>query len=103
MVSIEEKEKTFEKELQLIFDEHVREFTRLCIVSAPDYFFTDCPAWIRHGERSDEQMRAASPPVLTGRPNGVNCPDTPLAVGSIRVQSVSVKTTLVPQTRSPFP
>lgn len=44
MVSQEEKEKTFEKELELIFDLSIREFTRLCIISAPDYFFTDCPA-----------------------------------------------------------
>lgn len=44
MLSIEDKEKVFEKELQLIFNEGIREFTRLCIVSAPDYFFLDCPA-----------------------------------------------------------
>ncbi len=39
-----EKAKTFEKELELILDHNTREFTRLCVVSAPDYFFTDCPA-----------------------------------------------------------
>ena len=44
MVSVEEKAATFEKELDLIFDDDVKEFTRLCIISAPDYFFTDCPA-----------------------------------------------------------
>lgn len=44
MISLEEKASTFEKELHLIFDEQIREFTRLCIVSAPDYFFIDCPA-----------------------------------------------------------
>ncbi len=44
MVSVAEKENTFKKELELIYDKKIREFTRLCIVSAPDYFFTDCPA-----------------------------------------------------------
>ncbi len=44
MVTIEEKSKTFEDELKLIFDDDVREFTRLCVVTAPNYFFTDCPA-----------------------------------------------------------
>lgn len=38
------KEATFAPELGLIFDEGIREFTRLCITSAPDYFFLDCPA-----------------------------------------------------------
>lgn len=44
MISPEEKEKIFKKELELIFDLSIREFTRLCIISAPDYFFVDCPA-----------------------------------------------------------
>jgi 23S rRNA maturation-related 3'-5' exoribonuclease YhaM len=44
MVLVQEKEQVFKDELELIFDKKVREFTRLCIVSAPDYFFTDCPA-----------------------------------------------------------
>ena len=44
MVTIQEKSKTFEDELKLIFDDDIREFTRLCIVTAPNYFFTDCPA-----------------------------------------------------------
>jgi len=44
MVSIKEKEQTFGKELELIFNKKIREFARLCIVSAPDYFFIDCPA-----------------------------------------------------------
>jgi 23S rRNA maturation-related 3'-5' exoribonuclease YhaM len=44
MVTQEEKSAVFEKQLELIFDERVREFTRLCIIMAPDYFFTDCPA-----------------------------------------------------------
>jgi hypothetical protein len=38
------KSQVFVPELALIFDESIREFTRLCIVSAPDYFFLDCPA-----------------------------------------------------------
>ena len=44
MVSIEEKAATFAAELKLIFDDDIREFTKLCIINAPDYFFTDCPA-----------------------------------------------------------
>jgi hypothetical protein len=34
----------FANELLLIFNEVIREFARLCIISAPDYFFLDCPA-----------------------------------------------------------
>ena len=34
----------FAGQLELIYDETIREFTRLCICAAPDYFFTDCPA-----------------------------------------------------------
>jgi len=44
MVSNEEKVNTFAEEINLIYDGSVREFTRLCIIAAPDYFFTDCPA-----------------------------------------------------------
>ncbi len=44
MVSPEEKAKVFEEELRLIFDDSKKEFTKLCIIAAPDYFFTDCPA-----------------------------------------------------------
>jgi 23S rRNA maturation-related 3'-5' exoribonuclease YhaM len=44
MVSQKKKEAVFVEELRLIFDRNIREFTRLCIISAPDYFFTDCPA-----------------------------------------------------------
>lgn len=40
----EEKVSTFEKELELILNHDIREFTRLCVVSAPDYVFFDCPA-----------------------------------------------------------
>ena len=34
----------FETELERIYDSSVREFTRLCIVNAPDYIFEDCPS-----------------------------------------------------------
>jgi len=34
MVSIEEKAATFAAELRLIFDDDIREFTRLCVVNA---------------------------------------------------------------------
>lgn len=44
MVTPEEKVAVFEEQLKLIFSENVRNFTRLCIIMAPDYFFTDCPA-----------------------------------------------------------
>ena len=44
MVSIKEKVKTFENEFVLIFDDSIREFTKLCVGASPDYFFTDCPA-----------------------------------------------------------
>lgn len=44
MISPAEKELVFAEELELIFDESIREFTRLCLISAPDYFFQDCPA-----------------------------------------------------------
>lgn len=43
-ITSEEKVATFEKELELIYDKNIREFTRLCVMSAPDYIFTDCPA-----------------------------------------------------------
>lgn len=44
MLTEEIKNKIFAEELKLIYDEGMREFTRLCVVSAPDYFFLDCPA-----------------------------------------------------------
>lgn len=44
MITEEEKSAVFKDELSLIFNESIREFARLCIVLAPDYFFTDCPA-----------------------------------------------------------
>lgn len=43
-VSNQEKEEVFKLELERIFDMRIREFTRLCIIAAPDYFFIDCPA-----------------------------------------------------------
>ena len=44
MISKEKKVATFAEEISLIYDDSVREFTRLCIIAAPDYFFIDCPA-----------------------------------------------------------
>ncbi len=44
MVDEKTRSAVFEIQLELIFDETMREFTRLCICAAPDYFFTDCPA-----------------------------------------------------------
>jgi HD superfamily phosphohydrolase YqeK len=38
------KAAAFEPELKVIFDEGIREFAKLCICAAPDYFFLDCPA-----------------------------------------------------------
>lgn len=34
----------FKEELELLSDIRIREFTKLCLANAPDYFFTDCPA-----------------------------------------------------------
>lgn len=39
-----EKIAMFEKELELIFDKDIREFTKLCLIAAPDYAFNDCPS-----------------------------------------------------------
>lgn len=44
MVSREKRLEVFEKELELILDDRIRQFTELCIGEAPDYFFVDCPA-----------------------------------------------------------
>jgi HD superfamily phosphohydrolase YqeK len=38
------KTEVFKEELDLIFDKNIRSFTELCLMLAPDYFFTDCPA-----------------------------------------------------------
>lgn len=43
-ITPEEKVAVFKPELDRIFDRKIREFTKLCIISAPDYFFLDCPA-----------------------------------------------------------
>lgn len=34
----------FKEELDLIYDYNIRRFTEICLIVAPDYFFTDCPA-----------------------------------------------------------
>lgn len=44
MISNDEREKVFEDELKVIYDSRIKEFTRLCLIAAPDYFFVDCPA-----------------------------------------------------------
>lgn len=44
MLSNEDRISIFEKELSLIYDNNIKEFAKLCLISAPDYFFTDCPA-----------------------------------------------------------
>jgi len=44
MISNEKRAGVFKDELDLIYNEGVREFTRLCLVASPDYFWTDCPA-----------------------------------------------------------
>jgi len=43
-VSFEDRCEIFKEELALILDEKIREFTKLCLFKAPNYFFTDCPA-----------------------------------------------------------
>ena len=43
-ITAEEKVETFKAELDRIFDRKIREFTKLCIIAAPDYIFLDCPA-----------------------------------------------------------
>jgi hypothetical protein len=44
MVNDEFRNAVFADQLELIYDDVVREFTRLCLFACPDYFFTDCPA-----------------------------------------------------------
>lgn len=39
-----EKVAVFQDEIDLIFNPSVKSFTEVCIMMAPDYFFTDCPA-----------------------------------------------------------
>jgi hypothetical protein len=43
-ITAEEKAGYFKEELQRIYDLGVREFTRLCLIHAPDYIFLDCPS-----------------------------------------------------------
>lgn len=43
-VTAEEKVEYFKEELDRIYDKSVREFTRLCLMQAPDYFFENCPS-----------------------------------------------------------
>ena len=40
----EKKIAFFQDELNRIFNERIREFTKLCIIQAPDYIFKDCPS-----------------------------------------------------------
>lgn len=40
----EDKIDFFKEELELIKDNGIKEFTKICIMVAPDYFFIDCPA-----------------------------------------------------------
>jgi len=43
-ITAEEKVAAFEEELIRIYDKKVREFTKLCIIQSPDYFYVDCPS-----------------------------------------------------------
>lgn len=43
-ITAEEKVEAFSLELERIYDKKVREFVKLCIIHAPDYFFEDCPS-----------------------------------------------------------
>lgn len=43
-ITSEEKVNIFLPELKRIYDPVIREFTKLCIMHAPDYVFLDCPA-----------------------------------------------------------
>ena len=43
-MNTEEREEVFAAELNRISEVRIREFTKLCIASAPAYFFIDCPA-----------------------------------------------------------
>jgi hypothetical protein len=40
----EEKVEYFKAELERIYDKKIREFTRLCLIYAPDYIFDNCPS-----------------------------------------------------------
>lgn len=43
-ISNEERIKIFQGELDLIYDEGIREFTKLVLTQLPAYFFLDCPS-----------------------------------------------------------
>lgn len=43
-ITAEEKVAAFDFELKRIFDQKIREFTKLCLIQAPDYFYLDCPS-----------------------------------------------------------
>jgi hypothetical protein len=43
-ITAEEKVDYFKDELERIFDKKIREFTRLCLIHAPDYIFENCPS-----------------------------------------------------------
>jgi len=43
-ITAEEKVAAFSDELASIFDKKIREFTRLCVMQSPDYFYLDCPS-----------------------------------------------------------
>jgi hypothetical protein len=44
MVDDKFRDEVFADQLELIFSVVIREFTRLCLHAAPEYFFIDCPA-----------------------------------------------------------
>ena len=43
-ISNEKRVEMFQKELNLIYDEGIREFTKLVLTQLPAYFFLDCPS-----------------------------------------------------------
>ena len=43
-ITPQEKVEVFQEEVDLIFNKSIKEFTKVCIMMSPDYFFQDCPA-----------------------------------------------------------
>ena len=43
-ITPEKKISIFKAELDLIFSNNIRQFTEICLMMAPDYFFTDAPS-----------------------------------------------------------
>jgi hypothetical protein len=43
-ITPDKKVSTFKEELDLIFDTKIKQFTEICLMVSPDYFFNDCPA-----------------------------------------------------------